>query len=346
MTAGRGAAIQLSPPQRAAVVIALLGEAAAKPIVDRLGDGELATMTQALSGLSVLPRAEVMAVVMEFFQQIQNAAGALHGGPARAREVLSALIDPARVQAVFGDAETVRPSAGQTGDTWARLSAADPQQIAAYLNAHAPPTIARILRKLDMVRVSAILIHLQDDKLGPTLGAMVDNPATDPAIEAIFARMLEAELLQVAAVSSDAVGAHLEGIGEMLSLLPEARRDTLVDFLAVGHAAQLDIIRQGLLTIAAVPVILPRPSVPVVLRELEGEAAIRLLASLRGAHEAVSEFLLANVSSRMAEQFREDLKTFAALPAAEAEATQTAFLQLLMTLKRKGTITLTRTAEG
>src|SRR5690606_31034611 len=75
----------ITPSQRAAVIIALLGEAAAKPIVEKLDDAALAKVVTALENISMLAREELVEIVIDFLTQLRNNAGALRGGRARAR---------------------------------------------------------------------------------------------------------------------------------------------------------------------------------------------------------------------------------------------------------------------
>ena len=225
----------LSQAQRAAVIIALLGDGAAKPIVDKLDDAALARVASSLESVSYLSREDLIAIVIDFLTQLRKTSGALRGGRTRAREVIQGVVDSSRMKAIFGEEEPAmqfKPVV-ETGDVWSRLSARDAKLVAAYLNRLTPNIIAIILRKLDASIASNIICHLKDEKLGPTLGQMVEAPKLDPGIDSVVERMLEMEFLNASAEEGGEVGdeSHLEMIGEVLSLIPSDKRDNLVGFL-------------------------------------------------------------------------------------------------------------------
>lgn len=216
--------------------------------------------------------------------------------------------------------------------------------MAAYLNRLTPNIIALILRKLDTSIASNIICHLKDDKLSPTLGQMVEAPKLDPGIDSVIERMLEMEFLNARSEAGADGGdeSHLETIGEVLSLIPTDKRDNLVGFLKERYEAKLPLIQKGLFTVEGLPDLLPRNAVPVVFKELDQQTILRLLATFRGSHDAVSDYLLGNISSRMADQYREDLKATGAIAPGEAETIQREFLTTLMDMRRRGMITITR----
>lgn len=333
----------ITPSQRAAVIIALLGEAAAKPIVEKLDDAALAKVVTALENISLLAREELVEIVIDFLTQLRNNAGALRGGRERARKLMSGVVDASRFNLLYGDAPDTQGD-DETGDTWSRLRQREPKQIAEYLSRMPPNVIAIILRKLDAGVASNILCLLPDEKMSPTLGQMVEGNKIDPGIDVAIERMLEIEFLNNQEEAGQSADEYLETIGEVLSLIPDAKRDSLVSFLRTQHEAKLPIIQKGLFTVESLPEILPRNSVPVVFREIDNDVMVKLLASLQPAYAAVSDYLLGNISSRMADQLRDSIKDVPAVSQEGAETLQRDFLTSIMDLKRRGLITIVRPA--
>jgi flagellar motor switch protein FliG len=229
-----------------------------------------------------------------------------------------------------------------SGDTWSRLRQREPKQIAEYLSRLPPNIIALILRKLDAGMASNILCLLPDEKISPTLGQMVESSKIDPGIDTAIERMIEIEFLNNQDQAAESGDEYLETIGEVLSLIPDQKRDSLVSFLRAQHETKLPTIQKGLFTIDSLPDILPRNSVPVVFREIDNAVLVKLLASLREGYPAVSDYLLANISSRMADSLRDDIKDVPAVSQDVSDTLQREFLTSLMDLKRRGLITIVR----
>lgn len=346
--AGRaGKTSSITPSQRAAVIIALLGEGAAKPIVEKLDDAALAKVITALENISMLAREELVEIAIDFLTQLRQNAGSMRGGRERARQVMSGIVDSSRLSVLYGNApQDAGSSPDEGGDPWTRLQSREPRQIAEYLSRLPPNIIALVLRKLDPGMASNILCMLPDDKVSLTLGQMVTTTKVDPGIDNAIERMLEIEFLNNKTVAAESNDEYLETIGEVLSLIPDSKRDSLVSFLRTQHETKLPIIQKGLFTIESLPEILPRNSVPIVFREIDNAVMIKVLASLRGSYSAVSDYLLSNISSRMADSLREEIKDAPAPAHDVAETLQREFLTTIMDLKRRGLITIVRPAAN
>ncbi|MCA8902657.1 MAG: hypothetical protein KDA53_15565 [Hyphomonas sp.] len=351
--AARSSRVAAIPPsQRAAVIIAVLGEAAAKPIVEKLDDAALAKVAEALENISFFARDQMVDIVMDFLFQLRRSTGSLRGGRDKAREVLSGVLDAQRLSSILGDdpfadtdvsaseEDTSWDQARRADTIWTRLEQRPPKAVATYLGALTPNIIALILKKLDVSAASNIVSQMDSEKLGPVMAYMIQGQKADAGIDQVLERMVEMEFLNVSNDGDEENTKHLAALGEMLSLIPANKRDSMVEFLKGKHDDKLKDIQKSLFTFESLPSILPSNAVPAILREFDADATLKLFASLRGEYDAVLEFFLTNISSRLAEQMREDLENAAKPAQAECEELQRDFLTTLMTMKRDGTITL------
>ncbi|WP_300394459.1 FliG C-terminal domain-containing protein [Henriciella sp.] len=337
---GGGGSGSISRAQRAAVVIAMLGENAARPIVDKLDDQALAQVSSALETVQYLAREELAEIVIDFLQHLRAQSGSFRGGPDRARAIVSGLLDDQRFGLIFG--ESPQETAGEDrNSTWVQLERQDPKKTAAYLNGLTPNLIALILRKLDVSVSSEIVAHLEDEKLDPMIGSLVESDHSDAEVDSVIARMVDIEFLHSEQEEDgEEDNAHLESIGELLSLVPSDRRERMMAFLKSEHESKLESIEKVIFTIEGLAEMLPRSAVPVVFRELGEDTMVRLLSTLKGSTASVQEYLLGNISSRLADQYRDQLKDAKAVTPEETETIQREFLTALMSLKRRGLITL------
>jgi len=131
----------------------------------------------------------------------------------------------------------------------------------------------------------------------------------------------------------------------MLSLVPSDKRDRIMAFLSSEHEGKMKSIERVMFTISSLPEILPREAVAIVFRELGEETMVQLLASLREGGSEVSDYLLGNISSRLADQYRLQLEDVGKISAEKGEKLQRQFLMSLMTLKREGAIKVGKPEE-
>ncbi|WP_300420844.1 FliG C-terminal domain-containing protein [uncultured Hyphomonas sp.] len=338
----------LTRAQKAAVVIAMLGEAEARPIVERLDDQTMAQVAAALETVSKLPREQLVEIAIDFLKELRAASGSFSGGQDKAREVIANILDQKRYDQIYGTGEPQQEVVvEEVGDTWERLENYDAQQVATYFLTLTPNIIALILRRLDVAAASEIVGFLGEEQLDPVVGHLVEDEAPDPEIYSVLAHMVEIELLNNTEAGPGATEdtAHLESIGEMLSLVPSDKRDRIMAFLSSEHEGKMKSIERVMFTISSLPEILPREAVAIVFRELGEETMVQLLASLREGGSEVSDYLLSNISSRLADQYRLQLEDVGKISAEKGEKLQRQFLMSLMTLKREGAIKVGKPEE-
>ncbi|WP_018148357.1 FliG C-terminal domain-containing protein [Henriciella marina] len=338
---GNGKLQGVPPARRAAVVIAMLGEQAARPIVEKLDDDALAQVAAELEAVSYLGREELTDIVMDFLQALRQTNGSFRGGKARAKEIVSGFLDESRIDHVFGNGGIAKPKPmSQSSDVWTRLEEKKPSIVADYLSGLTANISAIILRKLDVSFASEVVGHLQEPMLDSTIGYLVSGEQVDAEIEAVVAQMVEIEFLnQVQEVQPDE-SANAESVGELLSLLPNHQRARIMSFIRTEYEDKFESIEKVMFTIEGLPEILPRQSVPVVFRELGEETLVPVLSTLTGSAQRVQDYLLENISSRLAIQYRDGLDDPNRKPVEDAEATQRSFLTTLMSMKRQGLIVM------
>lgn len=341
----------ITPSQRAAVVIAMLGETAAKPIVELLDDRAIANIATSLESISVLAREQLIEIVIDFLRQLRLNSGSLRGGSESARKILEGVLDEPRLQLVYGaqpaedDFPVEAPKLDNLSDIWTELAKREPAKTAAYLAGLTPNIIALILRNLETTLCSELICLLDEEVQTKVLGEMVDPPPASPDIDSVIARMVKMEYLQAAEVAAADDTTQLQSVGEMLSLVPNERRKSLMGFLEQSHAEKVDPIQRGMFAIEDLPKILNRNQIPILFKALDQAFLMEVLCCLQAQYAEVAEYFLSNISNRMADQFRSELERLPAPDQAAAEQIEKTFLTKMMELKRDEVIVVERIKE-
>lgn len=337
----------VTPPQRAAIVIAMMGETAARPIMEKLDDAALARVNEALKTIALIPRLELTEIVVEFLNELRQTSGELLGGKVEASEIIANIVEVrkegvelARAQGVEAPGDTAKTAKSKAKTAWTKMATKPPEKVAVYINGLSPNLASLILRRLEVTFTSEILNTIDEDKLQPIMERLIESENVDPGIESVLERMVELEFLNSEQPGEAEEGEHLEGVGEILSLIPSNKRNPLVEFLRSHHESKLESIQKALFTLDSLPELMPKNGVSVVFREYGTPEMTELLSTLTGPLEPVVEFLLTNISSRLSDSIREELATLTAPSPEECEGVQRVFLLSLMTMKRKGVITL------
>ena len=331
----------LSPAQRAAVVLALLGEEAARPIMQHLDDDALGKVNNELDSVSLLPRVTLVNIIADFLNLLEATSTPLVAGRGQAQSVADSIFAGRhQPQDIIEGGEAPEDDLRHNSDVWTRFSAQPIDQISDYMNGLTANLIAIIMAQLPVDIASNIAEGLQEEKLTESMGYMVEAKALHPEIQIVVERMVEMEFLNREQEVISEEGGHLEEVGELLSLIPGQRRENVVSFLRERHAEKLETLERSVLTIEDLPVLLPRSAVPVIFRSMERETQLLFLSTLTGALSPVAEFMFANISSRLAEQLKDDLSSVGDLAPEKIESVQRGFLKQVMELKRAGEVIL------
>lgn len=331
----------LTSAQKAAVVLALLGEDAARPIMQHLDDEALSKVNNELETVALLPRMTLVNIIVDFLNLLESTSTPLVSGRGQARSLVNSIFagrNEISTPVEEGEAVEDVPTAG--GDVWAQFASRPIDQISEYLNGLTPNLIAIIMTQLPVDVSSNVTERIDEEKLAESMGYMVEAQSLNAEIKGVLERMIEMEFLnreqEVTGESDD----HLEGVGELLSLISGKRRENVVSFLRENHAEKLESLERSVLTIEDLPVLLPRSAVPVIFRNMERDEQMRFLSTLTGSLASVSEFILANISTRLADQLKDDLSSVGELAPAEVELVHRSFLKQVMELKRSGEVIL------
>ena len=107
-----------------------------------------------------------------------------------------------------------------------------------------------------------------------------------------------------------------------------------------------DIVRQSIFTFAHIPARVAARDVPAILRGVEQTSLITALAGAAADDEKASvEFILSNISSRMADNLREEMAERGRVKQSEAEEAMTEIVGAIRTLVDDGTLTLVEPEE-
>ena len=340
--------LNVTASQRAAVVIAMLGEEAARPIVELLDDQSVINIASSLESIEYLAREQLIEIVIDFLSHVRKTSGSMRSNSETTKDFLSEVLDESRLQLIYGGGETLEEQVPEPENKedysrlWEKFAKREPVHIVKYLSGLTPNIIGLILRNVDTTLCSELICMLDEDLQTKVLGEMVDPPPPSYEIDSVVARMVRMEFLLVPEEDDDKGDAQLRSVGEMLSLMPNDRRASLMGYVKDSHANKAEQVQKGMFEISDIPIMLNRNQVPILFKAIDAPEMLEILSCLRAEYNEVLEYFLANISNRMADQMRGDLERVKAPNATTAEEIQKAFLMKMMAFKRDGIIILER----
>lgn len=328
----------LTPPEKAAVIIALLGADNAGPIVEKIEDKHMRTFMYALENLQQLPRASMLAVVADFISELNTRSSGFRGGPSAARELVGSLFEEDRANRLFG-APPPPPAPKTSADAiWGDLKKRKIVDIAAYLGEKKPAVASIILSQFSTDIAGEILAELPEELAVTCVAEMSRDALIDQrTIDAI------AELVQIEFLSADQDGNGKNSVAfvsEILGILPRDRRDLMLATLEESNPEQAEMIKRGMLTFEDLTTRLPTIAIPMIFRDFDQEKLLKALKAGEEQAPKTIEFFYANISQRMAGQFKEQVEEIKSLSQKEGDSAISSMMGFIGKLERDNQIEL------
>ncbi|MFO6463121.1 FliG C-terminal domain-containing protein [Jannaschia sp. KMU-145] len=326
---------QLSPRQKAAVVIHLLVSGGVDPGIRELPAHQQRRLVSDLADLRFVDRPTLAAVVREF-------AGALDSIG------LHFPRDPARIIAGFDGAlslEVVEAMTAELGDnlvvgdaTWAKLAAQPDADIAELLTEESDEICAIVLSKLVPERAARLLGQMDETRANGVTAAFSRTGEIGPAA---LARIGLALGRQTCAAPARAFPTSPEArIGEILNAARSDLRRGLLDALDESDATFAGQVRASVFSFENVPQRLDPRDVPRALRTVPPDKLAAVVAGAPESQAPVVDFLLSNISTRLASQIREDAAERDDVQPEEAEAGMLAVIAAIREAEAAGELQL------
>ncbi|WP_187431270.1 Flagellar motor switch protein FliG [Roseobacter fucihabitans] len=331
---GDAAPVTLSRRAKAAIVVRLLLNEGAEIPLEDLPEDLQAHLTKQMGSMRLVDRATLASVVSEFADELENIGLSFPGGMAGALDSLDGRISKQT-------ATRLRKEAGvrQYGDPWARLKDMGVEKLLPVLENESIEVAAVLLSKINVARAAELLSKLPGPKARRITYAVSQTSAVTPdAVDRIgisLATQLDAEPLK--AFDSGPV----ERVGAILNSAKSITRDDVLEGLDETDAGFADLVRKAIFTFANIPQRIAPRDIPRVIRELEQEQLLTALAGAEAAGMKLSaDFILENMSGRMADQLREEMGEKGTVKTTEVEEAMASIVSVIREMETTGELLL------
>ncbi|WP_240610999.1 flagellar motor switch protein FliG [Oceaniglobus ichthyenteri] len=341
-TGGRLTGIRTGPSlsrrQKAAIVVRLLlAEGASLPLAD-LPEPLQAELTTQMSQMRYVDRATLKSVIEEFANELDSIGLVFPGGLEGALSILGGVISADM-------AARLRKQAGMVwfNDPWESLASFEIDQLLPLLKRQSPEVGAVLLSKLKVAKAAEILGKLPGEKARRLTFAMSETADVDPDTVRRIGLSLAAEL-KAEPPRAFTTGA-VARVGAILNVSASATRDEVLNGLSEDDAAFADEVRRAIFTFADIPDRIQPLDVPAVLRNVPQESLVIIVASVSSDTKDAVEFLLQNMSKRLAATLRDEAEEMGPIKTKVAEAAQTEVITAIRALVDSGEIQLVLAEE-
>ncbi|WP_439533092.1 flagellar motor switch protein FliG [Polymorphobacter sp.] len=316
----------LTGAQKCAILLLLLEEAQAAELLRRMSAVEVRAVGEAMLTVAEIAPAAVDAVLDEFLARTRGVQALdVQGREARAR--LSLALGSPRAERVI---EEIGPPAAII--RFAQLDWLDAATVAELLAGEHPQAVAVVLAHLPEARAALVLDGLAEAVQADVVQRLATLGPVPPAEIGVLEAALESRLVTLTRAQGSTRLAGAAFTARLVTL--SSQQQMLLDALAISDPALAASIAEQSFLFEDLARLAPR-ELQLVLRELD---QAMLVTALKGAAPRLRELVLSAMSSRAADQLRDELAESGPVKKADVAAAQSNVCALVRRLGESGAI--------
>lgn len=321
---------QMTGPQRAAVILLVLGDEYGRSLWKELDDDEIRVVTRAMAELGTVDSDDVEKLMIDFVGSL-SAAGAVTGSLDRTISLLEKILPSDQVALLM---EEIRGPAGR--NMWQKLGNIDAAVLANFLKNEYPQTIAVILSKIRPDHAANVLRNLPNDLSIEVVGRML-------RLESVQKETLDhiENTLRTEFVSTLTQTRRRDPHEMMADIFNGFDRQTEIRFLSALDASNQESaerIRALMFTFEDL-IQLDPAGLQTLMRQVDKDTLTR---ALKGASETMRNFFFGAMSQRAAKIMQDDIEGLGPLRLKEVDEAQSKLAQLTKDLAERGEIVLSK----
>jgi flagellar motor switch protein FliG len=328
----------MSGSRKVAVLLMSIGTDRAAAILRQLAPEEMAEVLREITTLEDVDSDVVNEVIGDFAVSASTRRDAIPGGSSFARDLLTRSVGEHEAAAMLDELGLAPVS-----DRFSGLSGLSLDELAELVGAEHPQTIAVVLSHLQPERAAGALARLDpviQTSVAIRIATMEHTPAA--AIDAIE-RSLEARVAEKS-TDTEGQGPPVDGVQRLIDVLVRSNKEIeklVVEGLALHDEALAEEVRAKLFVFEDI-VTLDDRAVQQILRQVDSR---ELAVAMKGVDATVAGKVTSNMSSRAAENLRDEIEVLPTLKKAQITEARTGIVRIIRNLEESGDIVINRMSD-
>lgn len=325
---------KMTNPEKAAVLIRILGEETAAKVLEKFNDREIKKIALNMGKLDLITPDMIRVVVDEFMRMVSSDAGVLEGGSSYVRKVLGGLLGKEKTDRLIR--EMALPDDG--ADALSRLRGLDPQTLASLCGNEHPQTVALILVHLETNLAAEVLQVLPERLQGEVVARMCNIEGVNPEIITEIAEVLQDQIESMGiSEGMSAKDTEMGGVGlvaEVLNRINRATEESVFGYIDEQNPTLVEEIKR-LMFVFDDLVKVDSQGIQEILKEVSTQD---LSKALRTAGEGIQNKVFENMSDRAVEMLKEEMEYLGPIRLSDVEKAQQGIMAIAFRLKEEGKI--------
>ena len=337
---GAQAVGRLTDVEKAAVILAALGPKIAATLLEGFDRSRIQRFAHAVNDMREINAATVDSTIAEFLAQLEKEAG-IAGGGDETRRFLDEFMEKEQVNQLMEDV------AAKGRSVWTALNDVADVRILSWLKSEHPQVAAITLTKLTSAKAARLLEQLEPETANRLILRMNQATSAPAEVTKRIGDIIKQEFLPTAKVKKGRMDPP-EMIASVMNHVSSGVRNQLMEHMETNTPALAETVRKFVFTYEDIPKRISGRDVSQIIKAVDESSLLVAFKSTGEAATATSEFILSNISSRLANRLRDDLKELPNPKPKEFEAAQSAIVAEIVGLRDRGVLKMIEleTAEG
>ena len=320
----------ISKQHKAAILLSVLIKAGAAPNLNDIATGSLKSIVDIMASFGEVDRRTVDLVILEFLSELQDFGLSMRGD---LEDTLTSLQGHVSEKALdkIRKAYVRSPSV----DVWVRVASAEAAQLQSCLDDEHLQVAATVLSKIPSTLAAQVLGGMEPARARETMLAIINSRKISSDVIELIGQSISEALFNEDGPSSF-TKTPVERAGDIMNFAQSDIRDRLMEDFGQNDPDTAEKIRNLMFTFADIPDRVQQRDVSAITRTVDPEI---LLRALKNAPKE-AEFLLSGLSTRIADQLREELSELDPGKKKDAEAAMNELIVGIRKLESSGEITL------
>ncbi|MEP5761046.1 MAG: FliG C-terminal domain-containing protein [Litoreibacter sp.] len=321
----------LTGAQKAAIIVRLIsGDGGTVPMA-ALSHVAQTRVAHQFEQLGQIDRDTVDAVITDFEAQMDDPSVRFPGSMASTLTMIESQLSPEV-------ADDLRHAAGiaTQSDPWEDVLNIPLPLLTATLLQEGLQVAAIVLSKLPPELASEVIASMPKDTAEEMTYAVQNTADVRPEIVTHIGRTLRTLGKPKGPVAFSAP--PVERVAEILNASNSAQRDAIIEALQVMDIDFATEVRKAIFTFADISLRIKPTDVPTFVRDVPNDDMVTALAAAQETMKDTVEFILSNMSKRMAEQLREEMQELGAVKTKPGEAAMTEVTTAIRRARETGKI--------
>jgi flagellar motor switch protein FliG len=318
--------------RKAAILVVVLGAEVSAEVLRHLSEDEVNSISHEVAQLGPVAHEHVEKVLEECNQMQLAHSYVIKGGMDYARELLMSAFGPEKAIRLL---DRLTKAMGSDMATFDALHRADPQQLAKFIHAEHPQTIALVLSHLSASQAAALLFSLPADLRSDVAMRMASLEQISADVVAKIAGVIGQKLKALGEINRETYGG-IRAVAEMMNRLDSATSREILEGIETKNPSMVETIRH-LMFVFEDLLLIGQEGIKEILARVDKKL---LTVALKGTSERLKEHFLQCMSQRGADMLREDMEALGPVKIKEVEAAQQQIIAIVRQLEAEGVISM------